>query len=284
MALHPLAGVISKLRRADEHLVVLYNEIRRYMNDSPYGLAGHRDTGDGKPGFTFHFTKQPPLYLSVIIGDIVHNLRGSLDYIAHELTVNNGAVPTRQTQFPISLSQDDFINQAISLKKLNTVSPKALKVVSAFQPYRLDEDKRTLHFLWQLAKLSNMDKHHTLALSAFAAEARTVFTHPDGRTFVSEFKDGLVYDGAVIASMSADFFDEKIKTHLRIVGKIAFRDAPLTNHEVVGVLQNTREFIGELIVPAVEPFFDPLPGELRLTSHGLPASMFSPAGSALKNM
>ncbi|MBI4266164.1 MAG: hypothetical protein HY657_17450 [Acidobacteria bacterium] len=275
MGHHPLAGIVAKLRRSDEHIVTLYNEAARYQNTNPHHLRGHRDTGKGKPGFTLHFAKQPPLYFAVIIGDAVHNLRSAIDYIAHELTVRNGALPTRKTQFPIGLTEDDFLNQAITLKKLNTVSIKALKIVSAFQPYRMDADKTRVHPLYQLTKLSNMDKHHTLALSAIAVEMTFTFTHPDGRQIVSAFKDGAVHDGAVVATMPAAFFHEKIETHIKGSSTIAFKDAPLTDRDTVAVLQSIREFIGQLILPAIEPFFDPLPDNLRLKSHGLPPEILA---------
>ena len=279
---HALAGVVAKLRRSDEHLITLYRELVSYTNSRPYFLRGDSDAGDGKPGFTFHFRQEPPIHLSALIGDAVYNMRSALDYIAHELTVRNGAMPTRQTQFPIALTEDDFLNQAITLKKLNTVSGRMLKYVSAFQPYRMDSDgKARRHFLWQLAKLSNQDKHHTLALSAIAANVAAKFTHPDGREVVSEFKSHVLHDGDIVASMPIGFDHPKLKTHLKVTTHIAFKDAPLLDCEVAATLQSIREFIGEMIVPTVEPFFDQLPDDLRLTSHGIPPEM-RPNDPALK--
>lgn len=275
MSHHPLAGVIWKLRRSDEHLAALYNEYAAYANSNPQSILGHRDTGDGKPGYTIHFPKEPSIHLSVVIGDVVQNMRAALDYIAHELTIANNVKPTRKTMFPIGLTEDDFLNQAITIKKLNTVSLRALKVVSAIQPYRMDNiDKARLHPLHLLAKLSNMDKHHTLALSAVAVGFRVTFTHPDGRTFLSEFKPGVVHDGAVVATMPADFFDEKIETHIQGSNSITFRDAPFRDRDLFGTLQGIREFIGKVVLPAIEPFFDPLPDHLGFKRHGLPKEVF----------
>ena len=85
MGLHPLAGVIEKLRRSDEHIVTLYNAIVEYLNDSPYRFGVHRDLGNGKAGFTFDLVKEPPLRLATIVGDAVHNLRSALDQKNQEL-------------------------------------------------------------------------------------------------------------------------------------------------------------------------------------------------------
>ncbi|HXS94017.1 MAG TPA: hypothetical protein VN736_05385 [Candidatus Limnocylindrales bacterium] len=274
--MHPLAGVCEKLRRADVHIVSLYNEIIAYTNDSPYALAPHRDLGNGKAGFKFHIIKEPPLYLSTIIGDAVNNLRCSLDYMAHELTIANRATPDRQTQFPIALTEPDFINQVAGLGKLNRASVKAIKIASCWQPYRLDEDKRTTHPLFRLAKLSNLDKHHALALCATGGFVNASFIHPDGRIFISELKDGLIHDGAVVASFPVDAFDEKIKTQISVSTRVAFKDAPVANLEALNVVQSIREFIGELILPGFEPFFDPLPDELRIRPKGVLMDIIKP--------
>lgn len=268
--LHPLAGVIEKLRRADEHLITLYNETVRYVDERPHALFMYRDTGDGKPGFVFRILKEPPLHLSVVIGDIVQNMRSALDYIAHELTVANGQKPGRRTQFPVSLDEDDFLNQAISQGKIHTISMRALKIVSLLQPYRdEDPDSRRNHPLHLLTKLSNMDKHHALALCAFAGQATAVFTHPDGRQFTSEFRDKL-HDGAVMCAMPADFFHEKIKTHFKGETTITFMDSGFRDREALATLQGIRYFMGEAVLRAIERLFDPLPDDLRLKTHGLP--------------
>lgn len=276
--MHPLAGVIEKLRRADVHIISLYREIRSYTDTCPYTVAAHRDLGDSKAGFTFHITKEPPLFLSTIVGDAAHNLRCALDYLACELTILNGGTPTRRTQFPIALSsEDDFLNLAVTLGKLNTVSKKAIAIISAVQPYRLDDNKRTTHPLWLLAKLSNMDKHHMLALCAIGGFSVGAFVHPDGRIFISEFKDGLIHDGAVVASFPVDLFHEKIKTKLDITTHITFRDESFGNLEVLNVAQGIREFIGHFILPAFEPFFDPIPDELRVSPRGALMDIVEPA-------
>lgn len=269
---HPLAGVVAKLRRADRHLMFLYNETVRYMDDGSYAIVVKRDTGDGKPGFVFEIRKQPPLQLAAIVGDVVHNMRAALDYIAHELTVINGGIPGRRTQFPVSLDEDDFLNQAIHQEKIHTVSLKALRRISLVQPYRDVIYPRRSHPLYLLTKLSNMDKHHALALSTVAVECTAVFTHPDGREFVSEFKSKL-RDGAVIASMPADFFHEKIKTHFKGTCRIAFADAAFDEREAIAMLQGIRYFIGAAVLPAIESFFEPLPDDLRIKTHGLPDNL-----------
>lgn len=269
MTHHPLAGVIAKVRRADEHLVSLYNHSVAYVNSTACSLQAQMDVGDGKPGFTLHISSQPPVYLSVIAGDVVHNLRASLDYIAHELIRANNGTPTIRTQFPVSLSEDEFVNEAVTLKRLTGISIKGLKVISAFQPFRLDPGKEKDHPLWLLTKLSNMDKHRTLALSGVGAQSTVTFHHPDGRVFVSEFANAPVQDGAVVASMPADFFHIKLKTHFQGSIGITFTDAPLINREPAGLLQGARNLIGEVIIPAIEPFFDPLPDYLRLTPNPL---------------
>jgi hypothetical protein len=142
------------------------------------------------------------------------------------------------------------------------------------QPYKMKPGKETIHPLWHLAKLSNLDKHQTLALSALGSSCVCTFTHPDGRQHHSEFTNAVVHDGSVIASMPIDFLHPKVKSEIKVTCQVSFCDAPVRDLEVINILQMIREWLGQLVLPAFEPFFDKLPDDLRLRSHGLPREMW----------
>jgi hypothetical protein len=268
---------MEKLRRADVHLILLHNEIGSYMNSARYGLQGHRDAGAGDPGFTFHIADQPPLRISCIVGDILHNVRSALDYIARELIMLNDCTPQWSTQFPICTTEHDFLNESLNRNRLGGISRRAFKMIDACQPYKWDQ-KYTIHPLWHLHKLSNLDKHKTLALAGIGANCVFVFTHPDGRQFRSEFKTSIVHDGAIVGSMPIDFFDEKVKSQIKVTCHVAFTDAPVLDLEVLNVLHNLRKFVGEFVLPLIEPFFDDLPDTIRLSHHGLPPTLIEAIG------
>jgi hypothetical protein len=53
---------------------------------------------------------------------------------------------------------------------------------------------------------------------------------------------------------------------------IGFDEPAFRGFDVIGCLQRIREFIGQFVMPSFLLFFDPLPEDLRLTSHGLVAT------------
>lgn len=46
-------------------------------------------------------TESPPIMLSVLVGEVVHQLRSALDHLAYALVQAAGNCPTRFTAFPV---------------------------------------------------------------------------------------------------------------------------------------------------------------------------------------
>jgi hypothetical protein len=139
--------------------------------------------------------KEPPLRLAAIAGDVVHNLRASLDYIVEELVKSSGHTPMFQHQFPICADADGFA-AALKKGKLNGVPAKPLRLIKGCQPYQVEPEARPVHPVIQLHRLSNRDKHHVLAISALNAAFRSKFVGKDGRVLRSEESTDYVFDGA----------------------------------------------------------------------------------------
>lgn len=81
---HALDGVKLKVARAAEHLDVLRVECSAYLDSRPYELV-RKPQLEGEDSEDLLFWKVhhlPPLRLSVLLGDLLHNLRSSLDHIA----------------------------------------------------------------------------------------------------------------------------------------------------------------------------------------------------------
>jgi hypothetical protein len=274
MALHPLAGTVEKLRRSDAHLVLLYEQVGAYMQDATQMLVPNRDPNTGDGYFVYKVTKEPPLYLSTIIGDVLHNIRSSLDYLAHELIKLNGFPTGFMTQFPICATEKEFLNESINRNRLAGISLWAFQRIDAFQPHQMGIDNYAVHPLWRLLKLSNLDKHHALALAALSTKTRWRFVDRHTGAILGEYvNDTFMYDGDVIGHMPRAFIDQEAKIESKVTTQVSFCDAPVAGCEVLGVLQSLREFVGELMLPAFEPFFDPLPDALKLVSHGIPSAM-----------
>ena len=72
MRIHPLAGVVEKLRNADFHLRRLEATTRGYLNSAPAAIYGEADVSDSTRGrLLFKVTSEPPFEIAVIAGDTV---------------------------------------------------------------------------------------------------------------------------------------------------------------------------------------------------------------------
>src|SRR5689334_11619575 len=88
---------------------------------------------------------------SVVVGEIVYNLRAALDYLVYVPAEQDSGARQSGTQFPIEDSQQGFT--AHRPTRLKGVSDEHAAVIRQFQPYRGCEWTRTLR------DLSNPDKH-----------------------------------------------------------------------------------------------------------------------------
>jgi hypothetical protein len=154
---------------------------------------------------------------------------------------------------------------------LDGVSKFGIRVIDAFQPHHVKPESLAKCQLLHLHKLSNRDKHHMLAISTLGAEFAWSFVAADGRVMRTDQTDAPRYDGSILAEMPVKFLidGERVQLQAKITISVGFNEAPLTGFEVLNCLQRIREFIGKIMLPAFEPFFDRLPDELRLTTHGL---------------
>lgn len=155
----PLLGCRLKLQQAWRHLQTLDAEVERFL------ASGEDD---------------PPLYLGVIVGDLLHNLRCELDHLIWQLVLLNGGKPSKSHQFPICDSQADFETQ--KPRRLAGLTSEQIAAVEELQPYRIDEDARW-HTLAVLRDLSNIDKHQRVHVSATTGERgdrEVVFTDLHG--------------------------------------------------------------------------------------------------------
>src|SRR5262249_28235966 len=118
------------------------------------------------------FLTPPPLRLSLLIGDGIHNLRSALDHLAWQLVVANHSTPNSETGFPISDLPKNF--KSLLHQRLGAASSQAKAVCEGLQPYRGGKDA-----LWRLHRLDIADKHRLLIPVALAHTKSTYeFSQP----------------------------------------------------------------------------------------------------------
>lgn len=148
---HPLLAVRIKIGRAKRHLTELDAAIRQYHAIPPYRIVIDKETEPGEELHCFYFVEPIPDCLGGIVGDIVHNLRASLDNLATALAIQNGA-NGRHTKFPIGATKEDFERNVTPY--LKGVPAQAKKIIKRLKPYKGGNT-----VFWRLHQLDILDKH-----------------------------------------------------------------------------------------------------------------------------
>lgn len=171
--MHLLDGARTKIVRAQEHIRQLNYEINTFLQSKPYTISGeHRN--DGKE-YVFVVRQPPviPLRFSAIIGDIIHNLRSSLDHLIYGLIVKNSGTPTNKNQFPICTTAEYYKEATNQKKCLHGVSDSAKSIIKSLQPYNTTPIDRST--LLAIHNCNNIDKHRLLIVTtAIATMGKTI--------------------------------------------------------------------------------------------------------------
>ena len=179
---HPLDGPRLKLARAREHLDALDREVRAFSDSKPYELISESDAETGDYVYRLHLKwpeAKPPDHLSLIAGDIVHNLRTALDYVVWQLAeLGQGANFT--LQFPLVENPDQEKYRDTETSVLAPLLARHRTMIKALQPYHVHSAIEATapipsanQALLLVGRLDNWDKHRLLlparSLVAFKA-------------------------------------------------------------------------------------------------------------------
>jgi len=155
-----LEGAFAKIARARELSHELDGELDEWMRSTQHVMVRAHITGAGVEGIlrvVVDHVDSLPLRVSVILGEVIHDLRSALDNVAWQLAVQNrgdGAV-SRRTSFPICTSETEF-DTGRTQARLEHIAPEHVGVIRDCQPFD------PAHPLARLARLSNTDKHRTI--------------------------------------------------------------------------------------------------------------------------
>lgn len=165
-----LAAIRIKIERAKEHFRDLEVEVRSFLMTNPYIVGTKHDPQTRKLIYYLLSIREPPLRMSTIAGDLIHNLRSALDHLAYNLVIVGGGTPSTQTYFPIF---DDAARYKTGCRgKVTGMRPDAIKAIDAIKPYGGGNDT-----LWRLHKLNNVDKHRLLITVGSAYRSINVGPH-----------------------------------------------------------------------------------------------------------
>jgi hypothetical protein len=170
---HPLRGCEEKLWRAKEHFDTLQEEIGKLQDTELATFRGELDPDrDDVMHIVVDTVTMPDLRIAVILGDMVHNLRSSLDHLVFELAflgLRGKSIPDK-TAFPASTTRANWRTSYVQNKLLEGVLKKHRAMLYRAQPcYRKRDSvsattirRRKRSPAADLNDLWNEDKHRVL--------------------------------------------------------------------------------------------------------------------------
>ena len=197
----PLVGVFLKIRRANRHLADLDEAIKTALDRDRYSFTLEFDPQTNSHVYTAHGVPAIDADWSLIVGEILYNLRSALDYLAWQLVILDGGTPGDKTQVPVRASPFNKKGEWVTPQLQPPVSnPQVLDALEEVQPYRGPEGEPAAFHdspLWRLGILNNIDKHRLLLVVVCVLDVGEMWwTHqpeqpaPNVRISTSPVEDG----------------------------------------------------------------------------------------------
>jgi hypothetical protein len=153
----------TKIDHAKRLFIDLNEKVKNFfVTGKPYEAISiiDQETGDLLVVAKINITP-PSEEWSCVAGDIIHNVRSSLDHLVWDLVIANKQIPNRNNCFPITENEENFLKYG--LPSLEGVDSKAIEEIKSLKPFRSGTE-----WLWQLHKLDIADKHRTLLIAGSA--------------------------------------------------------------------------------------------------------------------
>ena len=174
----------AKLDRAGEHLETLKTELGDFQEADSHSIDAHSDPESGAYLLRVQPNAVPPK-ISAVVGDVLCNLRPTLDYLVYALAYLDSDSPQEGTQFPICDTTTKFKGKRKTW--LKGLSPGHVAAIEGLQPY---DGRNELLWLRTLRDLSNPDKHKHLSVVATAIEGAFEVLDKPTRILKSERVEG----------------------------------------------------------------------------------------------
>lgn len=244
----------------------------RFINSINHEVVTEKDTDGANQLLRVKVKggKEPPLRLSFIVGDCIHNLRSILDNLVWQLG-NLSGCSTKTLEhiyFPVYETSANF---KIKLKALNCLPQTAIDLIESlqpYQPYHGGNDPHS-HPLWILNRLWNDDKHRspvictTFHKSTGISPGGQSVRLPDGRTVRQVFigkmtltTGGKFHDSKEIATILLRAGETEPQIKYSISFDIAFDEGgPAKGQPASKCLRNLHDFVRDEVLAPFEPIF-----------------------------
>jgi hypothetical protein len=184
---HPFSGIAEKLKRSDENIVDLHNEIGDFFKQCKYPVLPDKNAQEWQDAVDYFKNLVIPKRFSVLSGEVVHHLRSCLDHVAWYFSSAQYRLEHENAiEFPVfkeePLSSDDVRRFERKIKGIT--NPSVLSLIRDLQPYKRGGDAEN-DPIGIVHDMDRFDKHRDLTIVHSAAgvaiprgnsEAERVFT------------------------------------------------------------------------------------------------------------
>ena len=160
---HPLEGIAERLKRAKENVHNLDVEINSFLDEKGHREVIERDHETIKKFKEFWGSQSIPPRFPVLISEILHHYRASLDNLIWELLRQAGHSPRNPSdiEFPILSARPTTPDKlALFNRKIEGVGNQASALIESLQPYNdVSKWEGPHHSLLILHDMNRFDKH-----------------------------------------------------------------------------------------------------------------------------
>jgi hypothetical protein len=254
-----LAVAREKVLRADKHLQVAHRMMRRFARND-CGVYAKFNTKT-KQFDVIAKLPEPPTIIGLLVGDCIHNLRSALDHVVYALISTNpagaGNPPSERAMFPICDTRAGYVHQVKKLHRLDGLPEAVAALIESLQPYRTREKglDYTMHPLWVLNKLQNIDKHRRLMLAAGVARlAHVSVRYKSGHDMDLVIAEDMLYDGAILTSYPPAPDGSEVQMNGYLVSYVAMREVDelrsLVDEDIYRILLQLVDYVGNVLMPS----------------------------------
>src|ERR1700677_1764619 len=219
----PFEAAEIKIERAKDHLQALQEEIESFFRRGgayvAFEIAAEypRNIVGAMGCFTYRESEPIPTQWSAIIGDILHNLRASLDLVACDLhRLSNGNVnDLARVQYPFCKLETDLPDK-MRERRLGNIDNRFKSIIEQTKPYKGgNPGLRAIH------DLNIMDKHQTIIPTIAVVTIDWPIAMPNGQ---AQFTTGAAKKGQQLMVFQQMFCQLPIGSRIKADFSVIFRD------------------------------------------------------------
>ena len=180
---------LLKVERAKRHIFEVETRFLEYVHSDFWSIVTQEDAE--RTRFWVEVTQEVPPELSMAVGDALHSLRASLEYLIHQIMANTGTSGNTRASFPVHETREaliaDFNSSDHEAKPCPTCGRGGRKgrhnpikvavpdivpiIIDGIKPYKTGNpsDDRGLA-IWRLNKIDNINKHRLIIPSVQITE------------------------------------------------------------------------------------------------------------------